>query len=518
MMTWLLTPITTPSHSLMFGLGALVVAAVAQTFSPDIPYQLVRDSFEYLEFHPHRRALYPAFLDLFGDDTLYNYQHTLDRIALTQIIIFLLALGAMMAALAHARLPISVLIVFLVALTSNYQLHTFHHILFPESLSLSLTYLLIATLALWFQTKHYGWLASAMLVATLALALRPNMIAMPVGVAIVGLCHIASTRHWQKPLAAILVPFMLVMGFESAYYHAHHETRNHDLLHKHMFGKAALVLAIHEDVGGDDRLKPFMARFGETFRADRDRHANEKCKWLLLHALYEDGAYSQIELGRLSPPPLGWAWRVFTTYPLTTAQVIAQHYLNFFCVAGVKHSRPPSTTLPSDAILFWYIDPSPKPLAKQLIGWAFITLALAFFTAKLYYGYRWGIMLLTALRRLVPWRGMAFLSHHYHPQTPSRWKPPSHQPSHRWLGWLGQLTHSWLGWLRQPPPLTPTEAPLEYLGSTCIMLAFGYNLFISIFSVSITRFLIISYPLIVLGILLMLTLIAQEILTKHKRH
>ena len=502
----MLTPIKTSppppprnlAHSLIFAGVATLVAALAQAFSPDTPHQLVRDSFEYLEFHPHRNALYPAFLDIFGGDFLYNSQPILNRIALTQIIIFLLALGAMMAALAHTRLPLLALTAFLLAITSNYQLHAFHHVLSPESLSLSLTYLLIATLALWFQTKHYGWLASAMLVATLALALRPNMIAMPVGVAIVGLCHIASTRHWQKPLAAILVPFMLVMGFESAYYHAHHETRNHELLHKHMFGKAALVLAMQESdqfyQGELAYLQPFMARFGEMFRADRDRYGedgtNETCKWLLVHALYEDGAYSQIELGHLSPPPLGWAWRVFAEYPTTTAQVIAQHYLNFFCVGGIKFSKrttiapnailPPSTALPSDAILFWHIDPSPKPLAKQLIGWAFITLALAFFTTKIYHAIRW-------VRHC-----LAFVS--------SRWQPPTHRP---------QPSHRWLGWLRQPPPLTPTEA----LGSTCILLAFGYNLFISIFSVTITRFLIISYPLMVLGILLMGVMVLREMLT-----
>ena len=478
MMTLLLTPFTTPRQCLLFAVLSVAVMIVLLWFYPNYaPSLLGFDSFEYIEFHTHRSALYPAFLDLFGGDTLYNYQPKLDLIATTQIIIFLLALAAMMVALAHARLPISVLVVFLVALTSNYHLHAYHKTLLAESLGLSLLCLLIGCLALWFHKRSYWWLASAMLVASISFGLRPNMVAMPIGVAIVGLFHIINTRHWRKPLIALVVPFVLVAGVESAYFYAHHPSRSHELLQRHMFGKAALVLAIHEEGQSDQfyqgefaRLKPFMARFGGSFRANRDHYwANgDGCVWLNMHAEYEGALY-----WNFNPiPDIDWGWRVFSAYPLTTAQVIAQHYINFFCMSiPILRDQP----LASGEFLQVQSLPPPSPLKRfflQLIAYAFIALGIAFFISKFYYGIRWGIMLLTALRRLVPWRGMAFLSSRF-----------------------------------TPPPLTP----LESLGSTCIMLAFGYNLFISIFSVSITRFLIISYPLMVLGILLVAVVFLKEI-------
>ena len=469
---YLLTPFTTPRQCFVFALVVIGVAGVAQLFYPQFPHPLSPDSFSYMEFRTFRNALYPAFLDLFGGDFLYTFQPKLDRIFTIQITIYIVAMGFMLGGLAIARLPISVLLVFLLALTSNYQLHLYHRIILTESLGLSLLCVLIGCLALWFHTKssrRYGWLALAMLVATMGFGLRPNMVAMPIGVAIVAMFHLIHTRHWQKTLAAIVLPFLLVAGFESAYYHAHHGTRSHELLQRHMFGKAALVLAIHEEAGQSDEfyegefadLKPFMARFGGLFRADRDRYlaSGEDCVRFTIHTLYEDAVYWHFA----SPPDSDWTRRVFATYPATTARVIAQHYLHFFCVATPATAKTP---IIANEIMRWQPHDSPTPRKRfflQLIAYAFIALGIAFFTAKFYYGYRW-------VRR-----GMAFLSSRF-----------------------------------TSPPLTP----LESLDSTCIMLAFGYNLFISIFSVSVTRFLIISYPLIVLGILLMLVLIAQHFLLK----
>ena len=462
--------IATPRQCLIFAGIAMAVMAVALAFYPQFPHSLSRDSFEYLEFHPHRSALYPAFLDIFGGDTLYNYQPKLTLIATTQTATFILAMGFMLWGLATARLPLSVLVVFVLALVANYDLHFYHQTLLTDSFGLSAIFFLIGTLALWFHTRHYGWLASAMLVATLAFGLRPSMVAMPIGVAIVGLFHLINTRHWRKTLSALVLPFILVVGFEAGYYHAHHETRSQDLLQKHMFGRGALVLAIHEEVGDDTRLKPFMARLGEVFHYDRDRYwANgEICAWLTLHAFYEEAVYNQVEYGRLSPPSFDWGVQVFRTYPLTTARVIAQHYLKFFCVGSITLAKTPIIV---NEIMHWHPHQPPSPtkrLLLQLIAWAFIALGVAFFISKIYYAYRWTK------------RGIALIPNH----------------------WLGKIFSRW-----QAPPLTPTEA----LGSTCIMLAFGYNLFISIFSVSIVRFLIISYPLIVLGILLMVVVIMNEI-------
>ena len=449
----------------------MAVMAVAIGFYPQLPPD--PDSISYIEFHANRSALYPAFLDLFGDDTLHHHQPKLALIATTQTSLFILAMGFMLAALAHARLPLSALVLFFAALTSNYYLHLYHSSLLTESLGLSLLCVLIACLALWFHKPSYWWLASAMLVATLAFGLRPNMIAMPLGVAIVGLFHLIQTRHWQKTLAAIVLPFVLVAGFEAGYYHAHHSTRSHEMLQRHVFGKAALVLAMHEEAGQSDRfyqnqfahLKPFMARYGALFRADRDRYlaSGEDCVRFTIHTLYEDTLYRHFA----SPPDFAWARRVFAEYPATTARVIAQHYLHFFCVATPALAKTP---IIANEIMGWQPPPTPTPtkrLLLQLIAWAFIALGIAFFAGKIWYGVRWAR------------RGLAFVS--------SRFTPPT---------------------------LTATEA----LGSTCIMLAFGYNLFISIFSVSVTRFLIISYPLIVLGILLMSVIVLREIVPKHKPH
>ena len=468
-----LIPFSTTRQCFIFaGVAMLVVAGVQLVYGQFTSRFVVDawnvDSPSYLEFYAYRTALYPAFLDvLVGDDPLYP--HILNRLAITQTSLYVLATGFMMGSLAIARVPIAVLVVFLIAIVSGYHLHVYHQSLLTESLGFSMVACVIGCLAQWFHTKNYWWLAGAMSAASLGFGLRANMIAFPIGVAIVGLFHLAASRRWQKTLMAVFVPFVLVMGFEGVYYHAHHQTRGTELLDRHLFGKAATVLAIHESEGQSDRFyagefsqfKFFMKRYGEALRTTRDSYwANgETCLWLFSYPLYEATIYWHFA----TPPDFGWTRQVFAAYPMTAARVIAQYYLTFFCVLNGSVAKTPILI---NEFLTWSSGDPPglvKYIVLQSVHWAFILLGIGFFMAQLWYGYRWA------------GRGMAF------------------------------FTRRW-----QASALTPIEA----LGSTAILIAIGYNLFIAIFSVPFTRFLAMSFPLIVLGILLM----AATILAEYSRH
>ena len=465
----------------MFALLTMAVLWVAQGLYPKFAAPLSWDSFGYIEFHAFRAGLYPAFLRLFGDETLHNYQPILDRIITTHLIIHLLAVGFMFWALARVRLPIAVLAIFFLALLGNYQAQAYHVIIRTESLGYSMVCLIIAGLALWFHTKRYLALALAMTAGMLVFGMRPNSLPLPFGVVIIALCHIAYTayqarRTWRpainpiaKAIAAVLLPLIIIAGFEHAYYHAHHDQRSSRLLETHLFGKAVIVLASREDDQSDQfysaELKPIMHRHRQLFQTDRDRYGarGEICLWLTMHAIYEDSIYAKAHNEGLPVAPLDWTLGVFATYPTTTARIIAQHYLNFFCVSRIAIADPPVV-----GNEFLRPDLTTKPFGRAkfifrtLVGWAFVALGMSFFISKAWYGTLW-------VRR-----SLAFLS---------------------------------------PRLTTPALTPIEALGSSCIMLAFGYNLFICIFGVPYLRFLATSYPFIVLGVLLMLVMMVAP---RHK--
>ncbi|MCG8624801.1 MAG: hypothetical protein MJE68_22740 [Proteobacteria bacterium] len=483
-----LTPFASFGQCLMFALLATLVLWLAQGLYPKFAAPLSWDSFGYIEFHAFRSGLYPAFLRLFGDATLHNYQPILDRIIATHLTIHLLAVGFMLWALARVRMPIAVLVIFFLALLGNYQSQAYHNIIRTESLGYSMVCFIIAGLALWFHSRQYRWLALAMTAGMLIFGMRPNSLPLPFGIIIVALCHIAYTAWrargaWRatikpiaKALAAVMLPLIIVGGFEHAYYHAHHTQRSQRLLETHLFGKAVIVLATQDDeqLSRDDEqwysddLKPFMQRHRELFQADRDRYGGrgEVCLWLTMHAIYEDSIYAKAHNEGLTVAPLEWTLGVFATYPATTARIIAQHYLNFFCVSRIAIADPP--VLGNE---FLRPDLTTKPFGRgklifrTLVAWAFVGLGIGFFISKAWYATLW-------VRR-----SLAFVS--------SRFTAPA--------------------------PLTPLEA----LGSGCIMLAFGFNLFICIFGVPYLRFLATSYPFIVLGVLLMMVMIAMR-LTSHK--
>ena len=178
----LLTPLTKPSQQLAAGLVAMVVLGLVQFFYPRVYPTMFLDSPGYLRFDAHRNALYPAFLDMLGDN--------IGLVIIAQVAIFLAASFGMVFMLARARLPLSVIVILTLALLVNFDLHAYHYSIAPESLSLSLVYLMLGCLALYFHQAKPLWLGLAMLCAILTFGMRPNTIAFPIAIGIVATLQI----------------------------------------------------------------------------------------------------------------------------------------------------------------------------------------------------------------------------------------------------------------------------------------------------------------------------------------
>ena len=481
---WLTAPLTKPSHCLGLGVVAAALMGMVLTFfyivsSPaDQAFDPsgVGGVVGYIKFHPFRTALYPAFLDLFGGDDLYLHQHLVNLVFVTQAIINVLATGFMLAALAYARLPIVVLVLFLIAILVNYFGLSFHYIIMTESLALSLVYCMIGCLGLWCHSRKFYWLGLAMFCGMLGFGLRPNFLPFPFGIALIAGLHSAVTtppppprKHWVKTVATIIIPLVLVSGFEHVYYFAHHDKRE-SLLNAHLFGKAAIVLAIHEDEAQDSRfyangygdLQPYMQEFGNLFRSTAEYYWQEEeyCMWTDTHTRYESGAYIFGWDGQMTPPDPEWAMRVFSAYPLTLGRVITQYYIQSFCV---QYTRLASKRIQPN----YYNDMVPVPptsystaeiIVYRLMHWAFILLGLAFFASKAVYGYRWW-------QRIRAWRFDNISNH-------------------------------------------------EALGSILLILSMGYILFLAIFSSPFVRLFVPSFPLVVLAVLLAMVLMVHGVARK----
>ena len=272
---------------------------------------------------------------------------------------------------------------------------------------------------------------------------------------------------------------MLVVGFESAYFYAKHDQRASTLLDRHMFGKSVLVLALAEGgatnqdiyAGYHTNLQHFVQTSAQHLRDDADPilASRHYCRWLRTMRGYESNAYwydfdhtkkqatgRQLSFEMTEAMRREFALQVYATYPLTLLRVIAQHYAFFFCVASG------GAVIDNDFLR--EENPQLRPVEKvnsrvlQLVHWAFLALGVAFLISKVWYVYHWGR-----------------------------------------LAWAGKPKH------------LPAETFFTLkLGGACMLTVFGYHLFIAMFGVPGSRFLLLSFPLIILAILLMLVVVARD--------
>ena len=462
------------------GLVAAVAVAVTQFFVPTLLPVFDLDSPSYLAFGAFRFAIYPAFLDLFSDHV--------PSIIVAQLLVHLISVAGMFALLARARLPVLVLGVFLLAIMCHLLAQGYHYVIMTESLSLSLVFLIIGFMAVYVAEAKPKWLALAMLFATLIFGIKPNYIAFPIAVVLIAAIAMLFAKPTRQQLAkttaAILVPLVLGMGFENAYFHAQHDARDGRLFTQHMFGKAALVLALGEKTKQDPNfyadgyevLQPILARYGKELHADLGEvRANASyCHWLNVHMWYETAGYvdfhasnQQIintalaQTGDVSQQKLAFVRRVLVAHPLSFAGVAGKYYLHFFCFVpeNITSLVAANEFIPDnpDAIRK-KIAPSLMPLIA-VAYWLFLALGVAFFVAKFCYAWRWAKYGITAIKST-----------------------------------------------KKQPSITPAEK----LGASLVLMAFGYQLAIAIFGVPQIRFHIISYPLIVLAILCLLTVLVGE--------
>ncbi|MEC8089028.1 MAG: hypothetical protein VX120_03270, partial [Pseudomonadota bacterium] len=224
------------------GLSGVVAVWLANLILPRLFPIIQPDSYSYLDFRAIRTSFYPLFLRHVHDGA-EDYQTVLT----VQVAFHAVAFGVLLLGLARARLPLSALILLLVATALNPFLQSFHHTVLTESLAFSLTFLASGAFCLFVSERRKVFLALTTLFASMATALKLSALPLLIGLimASVLVMMLRRPRHRKQTFSwvALLLPVFIVLVCENRAFFDVHEHRE-GVLERHLFGKAVLIQAI----------------------------------------------------------------------------------------------------------------------------------------------------------------------------------------------------------------------------------------------------------------------------------
>ena len=200
------------------------------------------DSSSYIHFSPGRTSGYPSFLKTFSKLGL-----SFEQITVVQLLFFCIAFSFLLYRMLRVGIPLFLTISFFLLMLGNFYFSQFHHRILSESITFSLIMLLIAQFLLLIQTRKLRYLIQCTTLVALSFIIRPAMIPFCVGVLISSILLRFSICDWRSILRYLLlgfvVPMLSIIILENLIYFSYHKQRQ-SLMPLLLKGKTAVITTI----------------------------------------------------------------------------------------------------------------------------------------------------------------------------------------------------------------------------------------------------------------------------------
>ena len=354
------------------------------------------DSVGYIEFHAIRTAGYPTFISILG-----ALKIPLQHIGLVQASLFSLSISYLLYACCVAGVPLSVSIPLYVALISNIFFNAFHFTVLTESISFSLLLILLANFLLFAKDRNVINLLIGSMCIGLLIMIRPVAIALAPALLISGFLINGrmqnETERWlvvARTGVTVIVPIIICIAVEALIHSARH-TERQSLLPIHLFGKAAIITTFDgfSSETAPRELRPFIKKMDVNLEVVRNYLATVQNPFLRIerYADYENFCYyvllkkeqeslaGSLEMS-VSDVQRRIGWWVISNNPIAYAKLSFIHYLSLFSVAAPTDFFTNMTPPP-------YIPPDTfgQSFRLPIIHFSFLGLACVFIAISFWY-------------------------------------------------------------------------------------------------------------------------------------
>ena len=458
--------LTDKKYFLALSIGGAIFYVLCAMIAPRLIPLLEPDSYSYLEFSAFRTSFYPFFLDMMQFIGLIPTQ-----IIYVQLLLFALAFAYCLYHFLCLRLPFLVIMAFYLAITGNIYMNAYHFSILTESLCFTLLLLTITHLLKFIYHRKIQNFIMMGLFVSIATALKPAMLPFCVGVLLTKFLFKWHGKNWKKRLRISLLagflPIIMIASLEQLIYSAHHEARV-SLAPNHLLGKSLMLINDNfSDKKIDPAFLPLLQSIDNDTRQTKDdlHNIDNFCLRNVLfyelelfyqqtnHAYWQKwqetitaSAYINMPLSDLKQR---LSLQIIASNMMPFLQLLATRHISIFCVSS-------TTQLTAEHVL-------PVGYAKQyqpensraelIVHYLFLMLGVLFILASAVYLLASSAILCRNLR-----------------QKTARLKYD----------------------------FTDNQLSIIYL----ILFINGYHLFLALTALSIVRYLMISYPLIILALLL----------------
>jgi hypothetical protein len=229
---------TTRGHLIFFLFICSGLYAAATLLLPPYFPLLEADSASYLNFAPHRTAIYPIFLR-----GMTKLGLSVEQIIYVQTFLFSLSLMTLLAALLRAGVSRVLVLFVTIALAANGYFSSFHRTIMSESIFFTV---MAPTVAFWIDYLRTG---RAVFLALIGIGVGFLIAIRPAAVVLVPMLFVAVWLKWHKRdvsglllVAALVLPIMIGPIAEHLLYRAEYGERRASVVPASMVGKAAMLV------------------------------------------------------------------------------------------------------------------------------------------------------------------------------------------------------------------------------------------------------------------------------------
>ncbi|MCH9852835.1 MAG: hypothetical protein K0U45_04950 [Alphaproteobacteria bacterium] len=406
---------------------------------------------------------------------------TINQIYYLQLLFFSIALAYLLYYLLYFRKPFIMVMIFFIAITINFYIARFHFALITESFSFSVICLFLANWLKYFHShkiKDLIWTGIFVgLLLTIRLAFLPFLVGIICSTCLLKI-SLTAPYPWRdtvkKTLLGVILPVLAMQLLENAIFFSYHDKRSSNIVRDHSYGRAFTFILL-KDFSPDNvspPIKPIITQAQQEFSAVTTWYQNLKinginqtCAKLRFYGMIEDFSYTG------NRKFLNEAFRELVKKSDATSHIVQKsvgistllknpdlwlrssiiHYFGSFCL-GVAGNFPQYYDAEILSALFPNFNPPKYPI---ILYYAFVALGMALFFVTLFYG---GLFIWVCIGK-------------FYQKLPAKFKAPS-------------------------------LAKNEIFAMHLLLWIQGYQIFTSLTATFTPRYLMISYPMTILALLL----------------
>ncbi len=247
---------------LYFSLLMSGIYALAYTLSQSPDPAIVPDSPSYIENTAIRTSLYPAFLYLVDVVGL-----SVSAVPTIQFCIFLISFAILCYVALRHGVSAPTVVIFTSALAFNVYFNGFHNHILTESLSFSITLLLMAGLLAYANLRNTVAVVAMTAAVGMLVGLRPSAWAL-VPVLLIGICMLnwGNAARLRKHILFCCVVLIGLVWVENALFYANNSQRD-SILPRHLFAKMTMLTTLPQFSSKDfpPELQQFVAEIDAAF-------------------------------------------------------------------------------------------------------------------------------------------------------------------------------------------------------------------------------------------------------------